>query len=391
MDTATTSQRELLARAARHTLTDDEVLALTDCEDTAAMATVASALRDEGFGATVTYSRKLFLPLTQLCRDVCHYCTFAKTPKKLGAAYMTVEQVLEQVREGERLGCKEALFTLGERPERRYRAAREALEQMGFTSTLEYLAHVAGRVLAETSVLPHINAGCMTDEEIALLRPVSASMGIMLETASDRLGEKGMPHFGSPDKVPARRLETIDRAGASAVPFTSGILIGIGETRRERVESLLALRQLQQRHGHLQEIIIQNFRAKPGTQMAESPEPDLQELVWTIAIARLIFGARMSLQAPPNLSPGVLPQLIAAGINDWGGVSPMTPDYVNPEAPWPEVERLARETAQCGKFLHQRLTVYPRYVRDSATWLAPEVCSRVLAHCDGEGMPREDS
>ncbi len=391
MDTATTSQRELLARAARHTLTDDEVLALADCEDTAAMATVASALRDEGFGATVTYSRKLFLPLTQLCRDVCHYCTFAKTPKKLGAAYMTVEQVLEQVREGERLGCKEALFTLGERPERRYRAAREALEQMGFTSTLEYLAHVAGRVLAETSVLPHINAGCMTDEEIALLRPVSASMGIMLETASDRLGEKGMPHYGSPDKVPARRLETIDRAGAAAVPFTSGILIGIGETRRERVESLLALRQLQQRHGHLQEIIIQNFRAKPGTQMAESPEPDLQELVWTIAIARLIFGARMSLQAPPNLSPGVLPQLIAAGINDWGGVSPMTPDYVNPEAPWPEVERLARETAQCGKFLHQRLTVYPRYVRDSATWLAPEVRSRVLAHCDGEGMPREDS
>lgn len=384
------AQHDILAASLRRELSDVEALALASVGDTAAIASAAGRLRDRGFGNTVTYSRKLFLPLTQLCRDVCHYCTFAKTPKKIDAAYLTVEQVLAQVREGEKLGCKEALFTLGERPELRYSAARDALAEMGFSTTLEYLAHVAGRVLAETSVLPHINAGCMSEAEIELLRPVSASMGIMLESASERLCEKGMPHYGSPDKAPALRLATLERAGRAAVPFTSGILIGIGETRRERVESLLALRDLHRRYGHLQEIIIQNFRAKAGTKMAQSPEPDLNELVWTIAVARLIFGADMSLQAPPNLSPGVLPQLLAAGLNDWGGVSPMTPDYVNPEAPWPEVERLASETRRCDKVLRQRLTVYPRYVREADVWLAPAVRRSVFAHCDGEGMPRED-
>ena len=387
---STTSTPAILDAVRQRALSDSEALALADYSDTAALAEVAGELRDRGYGGVVTYSRKVFIPLTHLCRDVCHYCTFAKTPKRIEQAYMPVEQVLAQVREAEKLGCKEALFTLGEKPELRYRAAREALAEMGFASTLEYLAHVAGRVLEETSVLPHINAGCMTDDEIAMLRPVSASMGIMLESASERLCEKGMPHYGSPDKAPAVRLETLARAGRACVPFTSGILIGIGETRRERIESLLALRALHKQHGHLQEIIIQNFRAKPDTKMASAPEPDLDELLWTIAVARLIFGAEMSIQAPPNLSPGVLPQIVAAGINDWGGVSPVTPDFVNPEAPWPHVERLAKETALSGKLLQERLTIYPRYIRDAERWLDKALRPRLLQAVDGQGMPRVD-
>ncbi len=371
-------------------LTDEQALALHRCDDTAVLAAAAAQLRDRGFGNMVSYSRKVFIPLTQLCRDVCHYCTFAKTPKRIEQAFLSVDSVLQQVREAEKLGCKEALFTLGEKPELRYRAARDALAEMGFATTLEYLAHVAGRVLAETSVLPHINAGCMTDDEIAMLRPVSASMGIMLESAAERLCEKGMPHHGSPDKTPAARLATLQRAGAARVPFTSGILIGIGETRRERIESLLALRSVHREHGHLQEVIIQNFRAKQGTKMASAPEPDLNELLWTIAVARLIFGAQMSIQAPPNLSPGVLPQIVAAGINDWGGVSPVTPDFVNPEAPWPHVERLAKETALSGKLLHERLTIYPRYVRDGAHWLDAAILPKLLSSVDAQGLPRTD-
>lgn len=380
----------IIEKAEQGVISDEQALALSDCDNISALTAVAAKLRDRGFGNTVTYSRKVFLPLTQLCRDVCHYCTFAKTPKRIEQAYMPVEQVLGEVRAAEKLGCKEALFTLGERPELRYKAARDALAELGFTSTIEYLAHVAGRVLAETNVLPHINAGCMSDEEMALLRPVSASMGIMLESVSERLCEKGMPHHGSPDKQPALRLATIARAGQAAVPFTSGILIGIGETRRERIESLLALRSLHREFGHLQEIIIQNFRAKHDTKMALAPEPDLNDLLWTIAVARLIFGEGMSIQAPPNLSPGVLPKLIAAGINDWGGVSPVTPDYVNPEAPWPELARLGKETALSGKALHERLTIYPDYAVAANTWLDGAVRSKVLALIDGEGMPRED-
>ena len=255
---------------------------------------------------------------------------------------------------------------------------------------LEYLTEVARRVLAETSVLPHINAGCMDDEEMAALREVSASMGIMLESASARLCEKGMPHHGSPDKDPARRLDTIERAGRQKVPFTSGILIGIGETRRERVESLLALRNTHARHGHLQEVIIQNFRAKAGTKMSRAPEPDLDELLWTIAVARILFGPEMNIQAPPNLSPGVLPQIVAAGINDWGGVSPVTPDFVNPEAPWPHLDQLAAETASAGKFLEQRLTLYPQYARDPGQWLDPALHEPVLQLVDAEGFARSD-
>ena len=373
-----------------HQPSDDEALTLAAVEDTGRLAKVAASLRDRGHGAVISYSRKVFIPLTQLCRDVCHYCTFAQTPRHIPQAYMSVEQVLEQCREGELLGCKEALFTLGERPELRYSAARKALRELGFATTLEYVAHVAQRVLDETSLLPHINAGCMDEAELAMLRPVSASMGIMLESASERLCEKGMPHYGSPDKEPALRLATIERAGRAAVPFTSGILIGIGETRHERLEALLQLRASHQRHGHLQEVIVQNFRAKEGTLMAGAPEPDLDELLWTIAMARLIFGAEMNIQAPPNLSPGVLPQIVAAGINDWGGVSPLTPDYVNPEAPWPHLDELARETASAGKYLQERLTLYPRYAADGSRWLDPALQENILQRVDAEGFPRTD-
>lgn len=372
-------------------LSDTEALALVDIQDTAALAAVASRLRDEQHGKLITYSRKVFIPLTQLCRDVCHYCTFAKTPKRIDQAYMPIDKVIELCRQGAAMGCQEALFTLGEKPELRYSAARNALNEMGFASTLDYVREVARRVLQETGLLPHINAGCMSAAEIAMLRPVSASMGIMLESASSRLCEKGMPHYGSPDKDPKVRLETLELAGQANVPFTSGILIGIGETRLERIESLLAIRAIHARYGHIQEIIVQNFRAKAGTKMAQAPEPDLNELLWTIAVARLIFGAQMNIQAPPNLSPGVLPQLVAAGIDDWGGVSPLTPDHVNPEAPWPHLDLLARETTAAGKFLEQRLTIYPSYAREPKRWLDESVRSAVLRQIDSMGYARRDN
>ena len=380
-----------LAAAADGELPDAAgALALADFPDTRALAEVASMLRDREFLNVVTYSRKVFIPLTHLCRDVCHYCTFAQTPSRLDAPFMSLDRVLEVARHGAALGCKEALFTLGEKPELRYRAAREALAQMGYETTVAYLRDAAAAVLEETGLLPHLNPGNMTPEEIALLRPVSPSMGIMLESASDRLTERGMPHYGSPDKVPAVRLRTLRDGGAAGVPFTTGILIGIGETRRERIESLLAIRDAHEQHGHIQEVIVQNFRAKPDTKMRHAPEPSLDELLWTIAVARIIFGASMSIQAPPNLSPGVLQQIVAAGINDWGGVSPLTPDFVNPEAPWPHVEELARETEAAGKHLHERLTIYPAYASEPDQWLDPGLKRRVLDMIDGEGLPRID-
>jgi FO synthase len=383
--------QDVLAHLQRGQLPDaQQALLLAEIPDTALLADIAGQWRDLAHRNLISYSRKVFIPLTHLCRDVCHYCTFAQTPRHIPQPYMGVEQVLELCRQGAQMGCQEALFTLGEKPELRYATARRALAEMGFSSTLEYVREVASRVLQETGLLPHINAGCMDADEIAALRTVSASMGIMLESASPRLCEKGMPHYGSPDKNPEVRLQTLELAGQAAVPFTSGILIGIGETRRERIESLLALREIHWRHGHLQEVIVQNFRAKPGTLMAGAPEPDLDDLLWTIAIARLIFGPQMNIQAPPNLSPGVLPQLIAAGINDWGGVSPLTPDHVNPEAPWPHLDQLSRETAAAGKFLEQRLTIYPDYALAGKTWLDAAVRPAVLRHMDGAGFARRD-
>ena len=371
-------------------LSDAEALSLASFEDTSALAEAASSLRDRGFGNLVTYSKKVFIPLTHLCRDVCHYCTFAQTPSKLATPFLPLADVLAVARRGAELGCKEALFTLGEKPELRYRAAREWLAEHGYATTLEYLRDAAKAVFEETGLLPHLNPGTMTPEEVAALRPVAPSMGIMLESASERLLGKGMPHYGSPDKVPAVRLRTLADAGRAKVPCTTGILIGIGETRLERIESLLAIRRVHAEHGHIQELIVQNFRAKPGTKMRHAPEPDLEELLWTIAVARLIFGPEMSIQAPPNLSPGVLPRIVGAGINDWGGVSPLTPDYVNPEAPWPQLRELARQTAAAGKELHERLTIYPRFALDAAAWVDGGLRAAVLDKIDGEGLPRTD-
>ena len=373
------------------TLDDCDALALADNEDTQRLMAVARAIRDQHFGNLITYSKKVFIPLTHLCRDVCHYCTFATTPKQIVQPYMTADDAVAQVAAAAKIGCKEALFTLGEKPELRYRVAREALDAMGFATTIDYVAHVAGRVVNETGVLPHINAGTMTSAEIHRLRRVSASMGIMLESTSARLCEKGMPHYGSPDKAPSVRLQTLDDAGVARVPMTTGLLIGIGETRVERVQSLLAIRDSHRRYGHIQEVIIQNFRAKANTKMAQAPEPDLNELLWTLAVARIIFGAHMSIQVPPNLSPGVLPQLLAAGINDWGGISPVTPDFVNPEAPWPQLNQLAADMAAEGKYLNERLTLYPQYARDAEQWLAPEMRTQVLKLRDGQGLARGDS
>jgi len=351
----------------------------------------ATRLRDEAHGDLITYSRKVFIPLTQLCRDVCHYCTFAHPPRKGERAFLSPDEVVAIARAGAEAGCKEALFTLGDKPELRYSVARRELAELGHETTLSYLAEVAALVHSETGLLPHLNPGIMTAEDIAALRPLSVSQGIMLESLSERLGQKGMAHHGSPDKVPAVRLETLNLAGAAAVPFTTGILIGIGETRLERIEALLAIREVHARHGHVQEIIIQNFRAKPGTRMAAAPEPDLADLCWTIAAARLIFGAEMNIQAPPNLSPGGLEPLVAAGINDWGGVSPVTPDFVNPEAPWPHLDKLAEETAACDKRLFERLALYPAYVRDGARWLAPAMHTAILQASDSDGLARTEA
>ncbi len=341
-------------------------------------------------GTLVTYSPKVFIPLTKLCRDVCHYCTFARPPRRGERAYMSEDEVLEVARAGAEAGCREALFTLGDKPERRYRAAREELAALGCETTIEYLARCARLVMEETGLLPHLNPGVMSRDELAALREVSVSMGIMLETASDRLSERGMPHFGSPDKVPARRLKTIELAGELEIPFTTGILIGIGETRLERLEALEVIRELADRYGHVQEVIVQNFRAKPGTRMAEHPEPSLDELLWTAAAARLVLGPEMHVQCPPNLSYDEFPRLLEAGIDDWGGVSPVTVDHVNPEAPWPEIERLREATEAAGLSLAPRLAIYPEYAADADRWIDAGVAAAVLHAADGEGLARDD-
>jgi len=349
----------------------------------------ARVLRDQGRGRLVTYSPKVFIPLTKLCRDVCHYCTFAQPPRRGERAYLTIDEVLDIARAGASLGCREALFTLGDKPELRYRVAREELAALGCASTLEYVARAAEAVLDETGLLPHLNPGVLESEDLRELRRVSASMGLMLETTADRLSARGGPHFGSPDKLPARRLETLDRGGRARVPFTTGILIGIGETRDERIEALLAIRNLAELHGHVQEVIVQNFRAKSGTRMAGSPEPPLEELLWTIAVARILLGPNAHVQAPPNLSYDDFPRLLDAGIDDWGGVSPVTIDHVNPEAPWPALERLRAATESRGLELAPRLPVYPEWI--SGRWLDPRVLPAVLRASDSLGLAREDS
>ena len=350
----------------------------------------ACRLRELGHGRLVTYSPKVFIPLTKLCRDVCGYCTFARPPRRGERAYMSEDEVLDVARAGATAGCREALFTLGDKPELRYRVARAELAALGCETTLEYLARCARLVMEETGLLPHLNPGVLSVGDSRALRRVSASQGLMLETTAGRLAERGGPHWASPDKLPAARLATIEAAGAALVPFTTGILIGIGETRRERVEALLSIRELGERSGHVQEVIVQNFRAKPGTRMAAAPEPALEELLWTCAAARLLLGADWNIQAPPNLSYADFPRLLDAGINDWGGVSPVTVDHVNPEAPWPELERLAEATRSRGLELAPRLAIYPEYLAEPERWLDPAVAPHVHALADSEGLARED-
>ena len=337
----------------------------------------------------ITYSPKVFIPLTKLCRNVCQYCTFAHPPKRGETAYLSSDDVLAIARSGADAGCTEALFTLGDKPELRYQKAREELTELGHETTISYLAEMARRVLEETGLLPHLNPGVMTADDVALLRPVSASMGIMLEGVAPSFMQKGGPHFGSPDKDPSARLETISLAGEARVPFTTGILIGIGETRDERLAALSEIKHLHDRYGHIQEIIIQNFRAKPGTQMSDKPEPSLEDLKWTIRSTRELFGQDISIQAPPNLSADDFPELIEAGLNDWGGVSPVTLDHVNPEAPWPEIAMLRNGAASKGRALAARLPIYPRYVFEDG-WLDDAVRPAVLRAMDADGLARDD-
>lgn len=388
---------DLLERVrAGHRPDVDETEALLGA-DLDALLPVAAALRDEGLENAgrprmITYSRKVFVPLTTLCRDRCHYCIFVDTPGQLALlrkpAYMRPEQVLTVVRQGQALGCKEALLTLGDRPEERWPEARAWLDEHGFASTIDYVAHIARLITAETGMLVHANPGVMHPDELAALRPVSPSMGMMLETTSRRLYEEpGQVHFGSPDKDPALRLKVIDDAGAAGIPFTTGILVGIGETVRDRAESLIALRESAERHGHVQEVIVQNFRAKPRTAMQGAPDADMREYLAAVAVARLVLGPDMRVQVPPNLSdPRELGLLVAAGIDDWGGVSPLTADHVNPERPWPHIDDLAASTAAHGYTLRERLTAHPEFVRDAETWIDSALHTPVRALADADGL-----
>ncbi|MEJ8280323.1 bifunctional FO biosynthesis protein CofGH [Pseudonocardia spirodelae] len=350
-----------------------------------------AGLVDEGRPGVVTYSRNVFIPLTRLCRDRCHYCTFATVPHRLESMYLERDEVVEIARQGAAQGCKEALFTLGDRPEDRWPQAREWLEARGYDSTLDYVRACAIAVLEETGLLPHLNPGVMSWEEITRLKPVAASMGMMLETTSQRLFEAGGPHFGSPDKEPAVRLRTLTDAGRVGVPFTTGILIGIGENRTERAESLFAIRSAARAHGHVQEVIVQNFRAKPDTAMANDPDADLHDLAATIAVARLVLGPKVRLQAPPNLVGSEFSLMLRAGIDDWGGVSPVTVDHVSPEMPWPAVDELARVTAAEGFELRERLTAYPKYVRAGSPWIDTRLLGHVGALAGPDGLADPDA
>ncbi|HTG18036.1 MAG TPA: 7,8-didemethyl-8-hydroxy-5-deazariboflavin synthase CofG [Blastocatellia bacterium] len=343
----------------------------------------AAELRDRLKGSRITYSKKVFIPLTNLCRDYCGYCTFRKDPGDPGALTMTPDQVLSVAEAGARLGCKEALFSLGDRPEAIFPEMRETLARLGHRTTLSYLAEMCERVVNETGLLPHANPGLMGRRDLETLRRFSPSMGLMLESTSERLTLPGMPHDNAPDKPPSLRLKTIEEAGRLKIPFTTGILIGIGETPDERVDSLFAIRELHERYGHIQEVIIQNFRAKPDIPMRAHPEPSMTDHARTIAVARLVLWD-MNVQVPPNLSDDRYPFLLKAGLNDWGGISPLTPDFINPERPWPHIDRLADRTAEEGFELTERLSVYPEYV-DRDEFIDEGLRARVRAMADDAG------
>ncbi len=378
--------------------TEAEVLLHARGEQLADLFATASRVRDAGLvdagrPGVITYSRKVFIPLTRLCRDRCHYCTFATVPGRLAAPFLSPDEVVEIARQGAAMGCKEALFTLGDRPEDRWDAAREWLEAAGYPDTLSYVRAMAVRVLEETGLLPHLNPGVLSWTDFQRLKPVAPSMGMMLETTSTKLwAEPGGPHFGSPDKEPAVRLRVLEEAGRSAVPFTTGVLIGIGETLADRVESLFAIRQVARRYGGVQEVIVQNFRAKPDTAMRGMPDAEAEELAATVAVARVVLGPKARIQAPPNLIGGEFGLLLRAGIDDWGGVSPVTPDHVNPERPWPQIETLAERTAAAGFRLAERLTIYPEYLKRGEPWLDPRLSAHVAALADPEtGLAVEDA
>ncbi len=381
-----------LPAAARQPVASDELALRQQLLNTPLVELLEQArvLREIGHGHLQSFSPKVFIPLTKLCRDYCHYCTFSRPHNRSERVYLTADEVLAIARDGQKFGCTEALFTLGDKPELRHAAARRELDAMGYATTNAYLEAMCALVLKETGLLPHVNAGVMTRDELIAMRKVSASQGLMLETTAERLCGRGEVHYRSPDKVPAVRLAMIREAGELAIPFTSGILIGIGETRDERLDALFTLRDLHQRYGHLQEIIVQNFRAKERTPMAGSDEPDLDDLLWTIAAARLILGPTMNIQAPPNLSHADFPRLLEAGINDWGGVSPVTPDHVNPEAPWPELATLEQGTRTAGYTLLRRLPIYPAYIADANQWLDAELVAPTLQLIDSHGWGRDD-
>ena len=362
-------------------------------DDLVELQSIAAALRDEGLAAAgrdrqITYSRKVFIPLTRLCRDRCHYCTFVTVPGKLTRAgegmYLELDQVVDLARRGAELGCKEALFTLGDRPEDRWPQAAQWLAERGYSSTLDYVGAAAAAVLEQTGLLPHLNPGVMTAQEMRRLRPVAPSMGMMLETTSRRLfTEKGQPHYGSPDKDPLVRLQVLRDAGDERIPFTTGILVGIGESLTERAESLLAIAEIAHAGGHIQEVIVQNFRAKPDTAMRGTPDAEMTEFLATVATARVVLGPHMRVQAPPNLvSHEECAALVASGVDDWGGVSPLTPDHVNPERPWPNLDLLAEITAATGYTLTERITAQPAYVLDRDRWIDPALSDHVAALSD---------
>jgi FO synthase len=365
----------------------DTALLLSNAAPLDALLAAAAEIRDRGKGSVVSFSRKVFIPLTTLCRDYCSYCTFRKDPGQPGAHFMTPDEVLALAEQGRRAGCKEALFSLGDQPERIFAEAREFLQRQGLARTLDYVAAMSELVLEKTGLLPHANPGVMDRVALERLKDSNASVGLMLENISIRLMRDGLPHAKAPDKVPTLRLRTIEEAGKLSLAFTTGILIGIGETMAERIDSLLAIRGLHEKYGHIQEVIVQNFRAKPDIPMSAHPEPSLEEMLRTLALARLILGEKMNIQAPPNLSYEDFPRLLEAGINDWGGISPVTKDFINPEAAWPQIARLRSETGARGFALRERLAIYPEYV-GRAEFLSPRVHERVnrLAGPDGYSL-----
>jgi 7,8-didemethyl-8-hydroxy-5-deazariboflavin synthase CofG subunit len=379
----------MLQKACDGGVTREEALALAQSGPLNELLETACEVRRQGKGNVVSFSKKVFIPLTTLCRDYCGYCTFRKDPGQPGAHFMTPDEVLALAEQGRRAGCKEALFSLGDQPERIFPEAREFLLKQGYARTLDYLAAMCELVLERTGLLPHANPGVMDGAALDKLKESNASVGLMLENISVRLMRDGLPHANAPDKVPALRVRTIEEAGKLSIAFTTGILIGIGETMEERIDSLLAIRAMHERYGHIQEVIVQNFRAKPDIPMARHPEPSLDEMLRTLAVARLILGPEMNLQAPPNLSYDDFPRLLDAGINDWGGISPVTKDFINPEAAWPQIEKLRLKTGAKGFVLRERLAIYPEFA-SRERFLSPRIRERLKVLIGVDGFACDD-